>query len=44
MRVVSPFTKQHTETAFRTNLSMMSSKVADEATTRTEEEIGIFVG
>jgi hypothetical protein len=29
---------------FRTNLIMMSSKVADKATTRTKEEVGIFIG
>jgi hypothetical protein len=36
--------EQHTKTMFRTNLSMMSSEVADEATTRTKEEVSIFVG
>jgi hypothetical protein len=37
-------TEQHAKTTLRTDLSTMSSEVADEATTRTKEEVGILVG
>jgi hypothetical protein len=44
MRIVQSLAKQHTKTALRTNLSTMNSEMANEATTGTEEEVGIFVG
>jgi hypothetical protein len=44
MRVVQPFSKQHTKPTLRANLSTVKSEVTDEATTRTKEEVSILIG
>jgi hypothetical protein len=38
------FAEQYAKATLRTDLSTMSSEVADEATARTKEEVGILVG
>jgi hypothetical protein len=44
MRAVQSLAEQHTKTALRANLSIVSSEMANEAMTRAEEEVGISNG
>jgi hypothetical protein len=43
MGIIQPLTEQHPETTLWTIISLVSGKVADETTTRAEEEISVMI-
>jgi hypothetical protein len=44
MRVVQLFAEQHTKPTLRANLSTVKSEMENEAITRAEEEVSVFIG
>jgi hypothetical protein len=43
MRIIQAFTEQHPKATLRTIFSLMSHEVADEASTRAEEQVHVMI-